>query len=385
MKKVSTVAAKWVVLSVLAVGFSTWATGQPGTQGPRFLGLGLDQPVPNFDGSLSPGQIQSYTLVPSASFPPHDETQITLVGSALFTITNLECKLPRHLAGTPLPYAAHCRAYVSTNLGNQKSVCLVNDATTHLVDLVAINAGWNSAASALDFNASNAVVFACWNRYPTAPDLLDRIGAFGKCTGWGFASASQSEFNACVRAARADYCGTGASYTRAGTPFVVYDGSATNQSLCRPGECFEASWGTNGATCINHLRYEALLQLAQAAQYTQGGAADAGTPDAGGTGSYNAGQTPISIDGLQGCSVPTSPLATCLSKYTDFYYDDQHPMNLVNLSAVDSISAQYVCLSGQHRKFPQGLLSRTKVRFTTGSGTGTTVTPLPCCDTLGCL
>jgi hypothetical protein len=366
MKTLLTVAAKWVALSVLALGFPVWATGQPGTQGPFFLGLGLDQPVLQPDGSLSPGQIQSYTLVSTASFPPQDETQIALVGSsALFTITNLKCTRPRHLPGTPVPYAARCKANVSPNPQSSSRspypVCLVNDGNTQSVELVAINAGWNPTTAALNFNASNAVVFACWDDHPSAPDRLDRIGALGKCTGWRFASASNAEFNACVRAARADYCGDGLSFTLAGTPFVVYD-SGGGTGLCRTGECFEASWDTNGATCINHLRHEALLKLAQAA-CPKAEAADAGIPD---------------------CPTTRMRLAACLSRYTDFYYDDEHPMNMVNPSAVDLISAQYVCLSRHDRKSSQGLLSRTKVRFTTGTGTGITVTPLSCCDTLGC-
>jgi ADYC domain len=372
MKKASKSAANWVALCVLGLGFSAWATGQPGTQGPRFLGMGLDEPFHNSDGSYTPGQVQFYTLIGAATFPPTDETNISSANPTSFTLTNLKCK-PRN------GRVAHCEANVTSQLsitphtGMNSNVCSVSNPSEK-IKLVAINAAWNPMTNGLDFTPTNAVVFACRDIHPSVSDPFDSIGALGKCVGWGFLANSEEEFLTCVRATRADYCGTGTSYTEMGTPFVAYDLPSSSRHVCIRGECFEASWDTRGATCINHLRYEALVELAES-MYRQQGGSDGGQQNPTGH------DQRLSVDSLRVCGVEDTPLSQCLAKYKDLYYDDQHPMNLVNPSTINLITSQYVCLPGAQRIVSQGLLSRTKVRFMNASGA---ITPLDCCDTLGC-
>lgn len=64
---------------------------------------------------------------------------------------------------------------------------------------------------------------------------------------------------ACVRAARADYCGDGRSYTADGTLIDLWDAyglvSKTSEQQSDPGFSAEAAFGTAGAGCIEKARY----------------------------------------------------------------------------------------------------------------------------------
>ncbi len=65
---------------------------------------------------------------------------------------------------------------------------------------------------------------------------------------------------ACVRAARADYCGDGTSYTRDGTLIDLWDAyglvTKISERQSDPGFSAEASFGTDGAGCIEKARYD---------------------------------------------------------------------------------------------------------------------------------
>ena len=58
---------------------------------------------------------------------------------------------------------------------------------------------------------------------------------------------------------RADYCGDGRSYTRDGTMIEVEDafGILGDGGLPSPTRRFEAAWGPEGATCVDHVRVPA--------------------------------------------------------------------------------------------------------------------------------
>jgi ADYC domain len=104
----------------------------------------------------------------------------------------------------------------------------------------------------------------------TSPDL----GVLAKCYYWGFAKGGDDQglltYQACVRAARADYCGNGESHTRVGTKIQIYETPETkygkpihvseDSSQCPLAylgwtPCFEAIWDQSRALCISHARY----------------------------------------------------------------------------------------------------------------------------------
>jgi hypothetical protein len=213
---------------------------------------------------------------------------------------------------------------------------------------------------------------------PFGPDDDDSIGAIGKCVGKGFfdTSGMTREFLSCIRAMRADYCGLGLSLTRMGTPIAIYDMTALplRSQVCRLGECFEASWTPDGANCINHARYEHLVRLSTSQDAAKR------NPDGG----VDPGQEKRTVvDGFRVCSYEYQPLADCVAKYTDFYFDDTHQISsgATPVNPVEAVSAQYVCWQGEHRPAAP-VRTRTQVRFVPiGGGPAET---LDCCDTLGC-
>jgi hypothetical protein len=105
---------------------------------------------------------------------------------------------------------------------------------------------------------------------PTCPVATSEPhSAIDHCISWGYAPTggpnAQKLFGACVRMARADYFGTGASATRRGIHIQPYTGVGPDLAECRSNQaccdgCFEASWDENGARCIAHLRLEEIKQ-----------------------------------------------------------------------------------------------------------------------------
>lgn len=114
-----------------------------------------------------------------------------------------------------------------------------------------------------------------WNDDASYVTFACRGSAVFKVTSWGYSpSRSAPHFSAAVRAARADYCGNGASFTRAGTVIEVFDRSGIRPLDARhvvggPFR-FEAGWGPDrrigasefpspgGAACLSKLRWNDL-------------------------------------------------------------------------------------------------------------------------------
>jgi hypothetical protein len=92
--------------------------------------------------------------------------------------------------------------------------------------------------------------------------------ARGKCARlgykpWGTAASGQSlapYFESCVRMIRADYCGNGASHTRAGVPIKVWDRIGVRPASAPPPA--EAAWGPGGAQCLARVRAPDVASLA---------------------------------------------------------------------------------------------------------------------------
>jgi len=112
------------------------------------------------------------------------------------------------------------------------------------------------------------VFFACSVEKPADPPQEEEwavLGAVGKCLLWprpgsqGFLPWSKDdgrEFNACVRALRADYCGNGITHTKDGTLIELYPSRSTH--TLRRNFFLEANWDERGALCVIHARYVSL-------------------------------------------------------------------------------------------------------------------------------
>jgi len=84
-------------------------------------------------------------------------------------------------------------------------------------------------------------------------------GAITECVqSWRYDPESRpEEFQACVRAVRADYCGDGTSHTIAGTDIDLHDHRYSKMAgyECKDAErTLEAAWNKLGAVCVAHQR-----------------------------------------------------------------------------------------------------------------------------------
>lgn len=89
-------------------------------------------------------------------------------------------------------------------------------------------------------------------------------GVQAKCLRWGYRPWAAApvggqplapHYNACIRAARADYCGDDQPTTRDGTLIDLYDQVGVQKPEADPRELqFEAGWAPHGAVCVNHVR-----------------------------------------------------------------------------------------------------------------------------------
>jgi ADYC domain len=91
---------------------------------------------------------------------------------------------------------------------------------------------------------------AAYTSSTTSFSLVCQTKSIEKCIEMGYKNYKgySNQLQSCVRMLRADYCGTGTSYTVDGTLINLYDNvgvQADTQSWT-----MEAAWNTNGATCI---------------------------------------------------------------------------------------------------------------------------------------
>lgn len=123
---------------------------------------------------------------------------------------------------------------------------------------IPIAAVWDERANRVE--SATEFTFAC------------TTGAIGKCYRWGYrpwlSAAGGPEgmrglHQACVRMARADYCGDGVPHTRTGTRIMIWDTVGPFQTYEHiPGFAFEAGWGPGGAVCMSHERWRTIGQSA---------------------------------------------------------------------------------------------------------------------------
>jgi hypothetical protein len=101
-----------------------------------------------------------------------------------------------------------------------------------------------------------------------ALSLACTSGAIGKCLAYGYgpwrpqvgSKPMRGYLEACTRMLRADYCGTGDSWTRDGV--AMFHRGPFNQDERFPSDLpFEAAWGPDGAICVRHARASSVLSL----------------------------------------------------------------------------------------------------------------------------
>lgn len=96
-------------------------------------------------------------------------------------------------------------------------------------------------------------------------------GVVAKCVRWGYPPWSRgpggkdlAPFHAaCVRMARADYCGDGTPHTKEGTSIDNFDdlGIQKRGAPDDPSYVFEAGWSPQGAVCVAHPRWSEQITL----------------------------------------------------------------------------------------------------------------------------
>lgn len=94
-------------------------------------------------------------------------------------------------------------------------------------------------------------------------------GAQAKCVRFGYKPWKATPrggpmvplYEACVRMARADYCGDGNATTRDGTQVEIFDDQGVWTPDNLPGFRFEAGWTAQGAVCVRHTRVPENLTL----------------------------------------------------------------------------------------------------------------------------
>ena len=115
---------------------------------------------------------------------------------------------------------------------------------------IPVKGAWDSTGAYRE--EPGLMTFACTN------------GAIAKCLRWGYkpwksiGGRSLRDYHlACVRMARADYCGDGLAHTRDGARIDVFDTVGIQEPEPRTGhpEVFEAGWSPEGATYVNVPRW----------------------------------------------------------------------------------------------------------------------------------
>lgn len=107
----------------------------------------------------------------------------------------------------------------------------------------------------IPFSTNDGITFGC-----------QHVGATAKCVElgyWPWLDANHElAHESCVRMIRADYCGDGRSWTHNGTLIDIEDEipeqlfETYDPTIKQKLWVFEATWGPNGASCIENFRYD---------------------------------------------------------------------------------------------------------------------------------
>jgi hypothetical protein len=211
--------------------------------------------------------------IPAGAFPPPPGTQLASeqacgLKSALF-VKVLDCAPvpeapgpgafacqvdvvapPSSAANVVPPLTPICR----TVLGNR----VADPDPTHHRGVTMVRGLWDGTGAWHD--EPNTITLSCdaAGNDPTVEQFVEADGAITKCMRQFQLNPQQfsDAFLACIRMARADYCGDGHPHTYDGTEIsVATPQSPMTTAECRDGRCLEASWSKNGAVCIARTRW----------------------------------------------------------------------------------------------------------------------------------
>jgi len=209
-------------------------TAEIHTQGLRYLGVG-------FEIKETSAPVATLPSFGSTSWPPKRG-----VFASKLKLTKDCVKINQWYATCEKVAAVDGKTYCSQSAPSEE------------MRLIALRAAWNGTDHAFEFKRG-VVTFACLPD-PNDATSWNNAGIAGKCVVWGFPPASKMDerFGACVRALRADYCGTGQSYTFDGTLIDLYDNPNFTGPIKQADPtsfCFEAAWNEDRAVCVNKLRH----------------------------------------------------------------------------------------------------------------------------------
>jgi len=143
--------------------------------------------------------------------------------------------------------------YLDTSDSKWKNLCKPD--AKNVAKAISLSGSWNQTGAYVE--SSKLVTFACTS------------GVTAKCVRFGYkpwknvqGKSLRNFHQACTRMIRADYCGNGKAHTTEGTQINIYDVLGIQKKTPESGMVFEAAWGIDGATCINHPRwFETLSEI----------------------------------------------------------------------------------------------------------------------------
>jgi hypothetical protein len=292
-------------LMMLAISIScatAWAVGDnTHEQGVRFAGPGFDE-----ETALKPPQWVPWFGIKTWPLKSSD-TYDSIGGPRQLKVT---AKCPPEKKTDPLFAICYgtVREMKEGSFVPRTPVCNEPTAEGASVPLLAIRGKWNTSTGAFERD-DQVVTFACAPTFkgrihlygfnpimgqPGDPksdlDSSLNLGVLAKCYFWGFAQNRTGDdggaerfrmYQACLRAARAEYCGRGISQTQSGTMIQIYEPTeghlgglphkveVDTKKDCDAFEgklevkykhkvkpCFEALWNDERAVCVSHARFE---------------------------------------------------------------------------------------------------------------------------------
>jgi hypothetical protein len=234
------------VLALLS-GSAAHAAGNH-TQGTFICGQGLDILVPQYSGGNAPLVPKGNCLeVVSGTMP---NGPLVLNDSRRTTITlNTPC--------TQVGSYWNCPSATFPTPGFCDATAASPNVRLYVLKATVSDGGFTFGGTSLTVvcrgNEGAPVQISCGAAPP------EPYSTSGDCIDWGYppTATNQKTFKACVRMARADYKGNGASATRVGTWIQPYGGSQNDDPACTTdcGSCLEALWNDNGPACVYHRRW----------------------------------------------------------------------------------------------------------------------------------
>ena len=261
---------QWLIVSMVSLVLAATpaqATGPP-DQGTLMEGQGLDW-------QRSATELQALAVMSAKAFPPKGESFST---SAADFVVSTTCTTISDLAERCEVTATVRKPHLEAQLCGH----WVTATPQRLFMYVLLGKPDGSGAFTFGGGSGDAkdVSFACSVEKPPDPIAWEwgQLGAVGKCILWpngqGFAPQAAdhgNEFNACIRAVRADYCGNGITHTVDGTHIDLYRVPHPPQPPHTPYQSFllEAWWNEKGAICVIHARWLTMSPNCQNKVFTQ--------------------------------------------------------------------------------------------------------------------